>query len=246
VEGGWRDVPPWLAEWEQAHVRTLVHPIDVGSTHDSGLAEAVAAFTANRPLREGSPVVPALVAAVDELVRAHDGKPRPFVWSRSWAPFHQSREKCKVVLETMRFLRSIVSVALNHDTLRPPTILTGQEEPMSWKQKMESWFAAVAFAEEGEHKMALETADTRIPEMREAAFVLPNLGKAFAAAAFAEENCHGMASEILYGTNRRNSFLETIGLAHVKVWHGTAQVRESFVEAVGLGGARLKLFSIPV
>jgi hypothetical protein len=121
---------------------------------------------------------------------------------------------------------------------------SAEEELMNWKQKLESWFAAVAFAEEGEHKTALDIAATPIPEPSESVKILPSFSATFAAVAFAEENCHDYAAEILFGVKRTNSFLDMIGLGNVRVWYGTAHVEESFAEAVGLVGARYRLMTI--
>jgi hypothetical protein len=117
---------------------------------------------------------------------------------------------------------------------------------MNWKQKFQSWFAAAAFAEENEHKIALEIADTPIPERGEIPAILPSFTMTFAAVAFAEENCHEIASEILYGARGKNSFLRTIGLADVRVWYATASVKQSFAEAVGLAGVRYRVISVPL
>ena len=115
---------------------------------------------------------------------------------------------------------------------------------MNWRQKLESWFAAAAFAEENEHETALKIAATPIPEEREIAGVLPSSSTAFAAIAFAEENCHEYASEIMFGVGSRNSFLEALGLGHVRVWRGTATVEETFAQVVGLAGARYRLVTV--
>ena len=114
---------------------------------------------------------------------------------------------------------------------------------MNWRERFQRWFAAAAFAEEGEHNTALEIASAPIPESQEVPVLAPALSRTFAAVAFAEENCHEIAAEILFGARRKNSFLSTVGLAYVRVWYGTASVGESFVEAVGLAGARLRLVS---
>lgn len=115
---------------------------------------------------------------------------------------------------------------------------------MNWRQRFQKWFAAAAFAEEGEHKTALQIASAPIPEAQEAPALAPALSRTFAAVAFAEENCHEIAAEILFGARRKNWFLSTVWLANVRVWYGTAFLGESFVEAVGLAGARLRLVSV--
>lgn len=117
---------------------------------------------------------------------------------------------------------------------------------MRWKQQSESWFAAVAFAEAGEHETARQIASTAIPEVCRTTTVLSSLRMTFAAAAFAEENCHDLASEFLLETGGKRSFLEAVGLASVRVWYGTASSGQSFAEAVGLVGVRFKVVSIPL
>jgi hypothetical protein len=119
-----------------------------------------------------------------------------------------------------------------------------KEEPMSWIQKLESWFAAAAFAEEGEHETALRIADAQIPAASAPVSVLPSLGRTFAAAAFAEENCHRYAEEIEFGIRRRNRFLETVGLQNARVRYGVVPLQQSFVEAVGLASARCRLLTV--
>jgi transposase len=153
----------------------------------------------------------------------------------------------KAILETMRHLGSLITELPRHEAFDPKVIRAEEEGLMNWRQKLESWFAAAAFAEEGEYATAVEIASTPVPQVREeAAAVLPFLTKAFAAVSFAEENCHEIASEMLYGTVRSNSFLETVGLAKARVWYATAGIEESFAEAVGLGGVRLRVLTIKV
>lgn len=106
--------------------------------------------------------------------------------------------------------------------------------------KMENWFAAVAFAEAGEHVMAIRMAGGQAPAKRRAG-IWETLSRYFAAAAFAEENCPGTALEILGGGAKRNSFLETVGLQGVRVWYGRLSAEPaSFLAEVGLAGVRVR------
>ncbi|AFM27076.1 helix-turn-helix domain-containing protein [Desulfomonile tiedjei] len=182
-----------------------------------------------------------LVAAVDAYIREQNGS-GPFLWSKK-PNILEGPELCKVILETLRHLTEL-SASMAWQYFNRPHFALNKEEAMNWKPKLESWFAAAAFAEEGEHKTALQIAETPIPETREAVSILPSLSTAFAAAAFAEENCHEYAAEILAGVARKASFLETVGLQHAKVFYGIAHYQESFVEAVGLSGVRLKYLTV--
>ena len=106
--------------------------------------------------------------------------------------------------------------------------------------KMENCFAAVAFAEAGEHETAIRMAGGQAPIKRRAG-IWETLSRYFAAAAFAEEDCPDTALEILSGSAKRKSFLETVGLKGIKVWYGSLPAEsDSFLEAVGLAGVRVR------
>jgi hypothetical protein len=113
---------------------------------------------------------------------------------------------------------------------------------LSLTSRLEKWFSAIAFAEEGEHATAMEMIG-RVPakEVRTGAF-FGSLEKAFAAAAFAEADCPETALEML-DEKKRSRFLETLGLAGVKVWQARVPFleNESFLDTVGLSGVRVKL-----
>lgn len=110
-----------------------------------------------------------------------------------------------------------------------------------WIDKLEKWFAAVAFAEAGEHGSARELAGLAPRPAGQEVGMLETLNKFAVAAAFAEENCPEVAGEILDAKARRRSFLEDVGLAGVRVWYGTAPVGPpSFLEEVGLAGVRVR------
>ena len=106
--------------------------------------------------------------------------------------------------------------------------------------KVENWFAAVAFAEAGERETAIGMAGGQVPVKRRVG-IWGTLNRYFAAAAFAEENCPGPALEILGAASRRKSFLETAGLQGVRVWYGRISAEPvSFLEEVGLAGVRVR------
>ncbi len=111
----------------------------------------------------------------------------------------------------------------------------------SWKDKLEAWFSAVAFAEVGEHEMALELTAPRVEKAVEGINILETLNRSFAAVAFAEADCHQMAREILDPDQRRRGFLDTIGLSGVRVRMGRVPIPEkSFVEFAGLQGVQVR------
>ena len=110
-------------------------------------------------------------------------------------------------------------------------------------KKMENWFAAVAFAEAGEHDTVIKMIGDR-KTMKNRAGIWDTLSKYFVAAAFAEENCPEAALQIIGGA-KRNSFLETVGLKGVKVWYGSVSAGPvSFLEELGLAGARVRYATI--
>jgi len=116
-----------------------------------------------------------------------------------------------------------------------------------WSEKLGNWFSAVAFAEAGEHKAALEMVGLAPGEAKQRSSLMQTLDSVFAAGAFAEENCHDTARQILGLENRKGSFLETVGLGGIRVWYGTARLaEESFLEAVGLKGAPVRLGLVPL
>ncbi len=106
--------------------------------------------------------------------------------------------------------------------------------------EMENWFAAVAFAEAGEHETAIRMAGGQAT-VKKRAWIWETLSRYFTAAAFAEENCPETALDILGGSTKRNSFLETVGLQGVRVWYGRLSTEPaSFLDEVGLAGVRVR------
>jgi hypothetical protein len=244
LEGPGRAVVSAVHEWARRRPHVRVHLLDSGSLRRDDVQDVVDGITGAEPVQGFAHSTSAIVSALDRFVRTADGGPTPFVWTRDHSHVPENGDICKVVLETMRHLGSLIAVALHLHVGTLQGIRTTGEDPMNLRQKLESWFAAIAFAEEGEHETALKIAATPIPDVGEAPAILPSFSNAFAAAAFAEENCPEMASEILYGVRRRNLFLETIGLAKVRVWLGTASAEPLFAEAVGLMGVRFRVMSL--
>jgi len=110
----------------------------------------------------------------------------------------------------------------------------------SWKDKLEAWFSAVAFAEAGEHEMALELTAPGVGSAVERIDIFENLNRIFAAAAFAEADCHQIAREILDPNQRKRSFLDTVGLGGVRVRMGRVPIAQgSFLDFAGLEGVRV-------
>ena len=78
-------------------------------------------------------------------------------------------------------------------------------------EKIESWVAAAAFAEEGDHKTDLEAAAGPIPGNLGPVELFPFLNKVFAAAAFAEADCHAGMAVAIWAT-------QTVGRHSWKPW----------------------------
>lgn len=99
-----------------------------------------------------------------------------------------------------------------------------------WIKNIQDIFAAVAFAEAGEHDAAMEIAGIK-PERKDWAKEFEKLlEKTFLAATFAEANCHNIAMEYVdqIATRTKNksftSFLENVGLNNVRVCYVMARV----------------------
>lgn len=109
----------------------------------------------------------------------------------------------------------------------------------AFKEKLEKWFSAVAFAEANEHETAMRIAEipTQGPAFQEGfAFTFK---KMFAAAALAEEGLHEAAIAM---ADKAPSFAETVGLKGVRLWKGHAQIgNETFLQNLGLGKVKTKL-----
>jgi len=94
----------------------------------------------------------------------------------------------------------------------------------SWAKRLENWFSAVAFAEAGEHKTALEMVGLAPIEARQQVSILRSFNTTFAAVAFAEANCHDIATEILDPVARKGSFAEVTGLKGLCLRFGTVPI----------------------
>jgi transposase len=237
-------VYPDAVRWADKRARVSLHVHPLGSPRKSPIEEVVQRLTGAPLSAADSNGVSELVSAVDQFTRIWHGNSKPFVWTRKLSPGHERPAMCKVMLETIRRLGALVAALVPLHPSRHQLIRTHEEVPMKWKEWLENIFAAAAFAEEGEHQTALRIANCPVPESKRAAKILSFLATTFAAAAFAEESCHEIASEILYGARGRASFLEEMGLRGVRVWYGTAPYEQSFAEAVGLVGVRLKLVTV--
>lgn len=114
-------------------------------------------------------------------------------------------------------------------------------------EKLNKWFAAIAFAEAGEHDTAMAMVGMEPRPATKTVSAMDTWTATFAAAAFAEANCPETALELLQGKKNKTSFAASIGLKGVRVWSGVISMEEeSFVQAVGLGGARLRLLTIRI
>jgi hypothetical protein len=88
------------------------------------------------------------------------------------------------------------------------------------KRTLEDSFSAMAFAESGEHEDAMRMAGVEAVSAQDA----------FAAVAFAEVGCHAEALELMGRAPKRLvpprpvcGFLESVGLAGVRVAYGLAE-----------------------
>ncbi|MBI4965481.1 MAG: IS630 family transposase [Desulfomonile tiedjei] len=223
------------------HGRFHVHAYPSWTLTEETLEDVVLRST-GIPLIQGTAGdVHDVISEIDRFVRGLGTKQEPFVWVKSTDNIPRQPDGCKVILETIRRLGWLMMNRMRSTWRHSEEVPLQEEIPMKWKEKFESWFAAVAFAEEGEHETARQIAGTPIPETREVPKILPSLTTTFAAAAFAEENCHEMALEMLAGTRRRNSFLEAVGLKGVRVRYVVAPAEPSFAEAVGLAGVKFRM-----
>ncbi len=188
--------------WTNRPANTYIRTFPCGHFGVEGVAELVARCTGVRQPQIESFRSHGFVGTIDQFLQDHNGSAASFVWTRRAETDNAKHTMCKVMLET---IRSMAAFIVNREWTKAEKVHGTEEELMNWKQKLESWFTAVAFAEEGEHKTALDIAANPIPQPTEAIKILPSLSTTFAAAAFAEENCHEYAAEILYGVRRKSS-----------------------------------------
>lgn len=116
-----------------------------------------------------------------------------------------------------------------------------------WKEKIEAWFAAVAFAEAGEQETALSLVGLERAAKERNAGVMQILNDSFAAAAFAEADCHETALEILASGEKGRGFLDRVGLRGVRVRYGFMPVGDdSFLDAVGLTSVAVRYMTVRI
>jgi len=115
----------------------------------------------------------------------------------------------------------------------------------SWTTTLERWFAAVAFAEEGERETALQIVGVAPGTASRNVGLMQTLSDTFAAAAFAEENVHAEALRIMGWDKKNPNFLDVLGLRGVKVYYGVARLGEDlFLDKVGLAGVRVRFGAV--
>jgi hypothetical protein len=85
-------------------------------------------------------------------------------------------------------------------------------------RKIEVWMGAVAFAESGEHGMALQTLGSKITRQKRASW-----NNIMVAITFAEAGLHDVARQYLGAAPSARS-VEHYAVPGVKVWYGTATV----------------------
>lgn len=98
--------------------------------------------------------------------------------------------------------------------------------------RFQAHFSAAAFAEAGEHETALQIVQTGPILHEKKSAVLDGLRRTFAAVAFAEEGLHAEARAMLAPAvakapktwSAEESFLDLVGLQHVRVRHMVLQV----------------------
>jgi hypothetical protein len=117
----------------------------------------------------------------------------------------------------------------------------------SWKEKIEAWFAAVAFAEAGERETALGLVGLEPRAQERKAGVIQTLSDTFAAAAFAEADCHEAALEIAAAGKKKQRFVDIVGLRGVRVRFGFVSAsNNAFLDAVGLTGASVRYMTVRI
>ena len=105
-----------------------------------------------------------------------------------------------------------------------------------WIENIEKTFAAVSFAEAGEHDTAMEIAAIK-PNRSKVPKFLKAIRKIFVAITYAEAGCHDMALEFLGKDTVKSSkhslksneqslktFLNTVGLKGVRISYGLVRV----------------------
>ncbi|MBI5252388.1 MAG: helix-turn-helix domain containing protein, partial [Desulfomonile tiedjei] len=203
------DIPEPAALMYCGRYSVHMHPLNFQSP--DSVERLVVGITGQTLDSAGSADVYDVVRQVSHWIVRDHSHSAPFAWRKRQEGGSEHRF-CKAVIETIRDLGLLISKRMLGDRKAGHP---EQENVMKWKQKFESWFAAAAFAEEGEHETALRIAETAIPEYNSVTNIIPTLEKAFAAAAFAEENCPDIALAMLSGNAPRRSFIKDVGLENV-------------------------------
>jgi transposase len=200
----------------------------VSSTLDSTLSERSAHL-----FRE-------LVEKITSHVLINSGKPDPFIWIYNETKERHGNRFCQNMAVGLQQLGSFLKMQTSQ-TDKLWEAYSDKEVTLNWKDKLMTWFAASAFAEEGEQETAMRMVG--ITPDKKKAQTMPFLSTVFTAAAFAEADCHDTAMELM-GYKTRKGFLEIIGLQGVKVRYGVASANESFFEVAGLVGVKHRMLTI--
>ena len=99
----------------------------------------------------------------------------------------------------------------------------------SMTEKIQSWLAAVAFAEAGEHETAMEIAGITPRPAKSPSSALNAFDRTFVGVSFAEEGLYDEARRYLKLSDRSRpvepeDFLESIGLRGVRVQYVVARL----------------------
>ncbi len=226
--------------------RLHLHAYPLGPLSVSSISAAATASAGAWLDLDSAGALSGLISAMSEFISAEGPAGRPFVWTMPKDSAPEKVNVCKVVLATIQRAGSLIINRMGLDLSPRPVVPAEDEVAAKWVEKIESWVAAAAFAEEGDHKTDLEAAAGPIPGNLGPVELFPFLNKVFAAAAFAEADCHEMAAAILGDANRWASFMEAVGPSRTRVWTGVAQFEDSFAEAVGLSAVRCRVLTLSV
>ncbi len=218
-----------------------VYPIDFGkqsAIQDLSLRSTGLSFS-----KESALTAQDLIRKIARHLSASTAGGRPFTWIKQSTRSADESWRCT---GTSAYLGGFAMAPVGNSSKNQYEYNRRLEKEafMNWKEKFEAWFSAAAFAEEGEHTVAMALAGIK-PQPKAAMNPKPSFSTIFASAAFAEGNCHDMALELL-GEKRRRSFIEVVGLQGVRVWQGSAQLQNSFAESVGLAGVKHRLVTISI
>jgi hypothetical protein len=157
LEGEDRETKTIEDYWKNRHSHSYVHTFPCGTFGSEGVAELIARRTGVRQPQTAYFRDPGFSGSIDEFLQAHNGSPVPFVWTKRTEVQNSNRAMCKVMLETLRTMAAFI---MNREWTSAGNIHGPEEELMNWKQKLESWFAAVAFAGKRAQKTRQKKSDT--------------------------------------------------------------------------------------